>query len=104
MLIGRRPFPTRSLVFLVTDGQSNVDSHLTIPNANTLKSSGVEIYVVAIGAYIYGINEIVKVASHPPEEFLFRVKDLDGFWKIIQLAVKQVYPDKWVVVDYDPPC
>ncbi len=104
MLICRRPYPTRRMVFLVTDGRSNVDSHLTIPNANALKASGVEIYVVAVGTYINGIDEIVKVASYPPDNFLFRIKDSGGFWNIIKLIVKKVYPNKWHIVNYDLPC
>ncbi|KAL9984338.1 hypothetical protein ACROYT_G006622 [Oculina patagonica] len=101
---GRRPLPNRRMVFLVTDGKSNVDPHLTIPNANALKNSRVEIFVVAVGSYIDGIDELVKVASYPPAKFLFRVSNMGGFWNIIQLVVKQVYPDKWDIVNYDPPC
>ncbi len=77
------------MVFLVTDGISNIDSHLTVPNTNALKTSCVDIYVVAVGSYIYGIDEIVKVASYPPENFLFRIKD---------------YPGKYSIVNYDLPC
>lgn len=66
---GRRVF-SRKMVFLVTDGHSNVKLHLTIPKANALKNSGVEIFVVAVGKYINGIDEMVKVASYPPEHFL----------------------------------
>ena len=89
---------------LVTDGQSNVDAQLTIPNAKALKNTGVEIYVVAAGAHINGIDEIVKVASYPPDQFLYRVKDLAGFWKIVKLIVKEIYPGKYSIVNYDPPC
>ncbi len=99
------------MVLLVTDGQSNVDSHLTEAKANALKTSGVEIYVVAVGSYIYGIDEIVKVASSIPQSippnpdpFLYRVKSLAGFWNIVKLIVKKVYPNKWHIVNYDPPC
>lgn len=103
---GRRPSPTRKMVFLVTDGQSNVHRHLTIPKANALKNSGVDIYVVAVGTYISGIDEMVKAASYPPNLFLFRVKKLSGFWKIIKLILKQVSPGKWRIANgqYDPPC
>ena len=100
---GRRQFPTRRLVFLVTDGQSdNRDS--TIRSANALKGSGVEIYVVAVGQSISGIDEIVQVASYPPDNFLFRVESLQGFWNIVKLTVKKVYSGKYNIVNYDPPC
>ena len=94
------------MVFLVTDGQSNVQKQLTIPKADALKKSGVQIFVVAVGTYINGIHEMVKVASYPPEEFLFRVKDLSGFWKIIKMIIKQVSRSKYTIVNgqYDPPC
>ena len=92
------------MVFLVTDGQSNVDANMTIPNANALKTSGVDIYVVAVGNSISGIDEMVKVASYPPEKFLFRVSDYQGFWNIVKLIVKNVSPGKYSIVNYDPPC
>ncbi|KAL9984359.1 hypothetical protein ACROYT_G006644 [Oculina patagonica] len=96
---GRRPW-ARKMVLFFTDGD------LTLPdvNANAMKNSGVDIYVVAVGTYINRIDEIVKVASYPPERFLFKVKDLAGFWDIIQLSVKQVSPGKYSIANYDPPC
>ena len=60
--------------------------------------------MVAVGSYIHGIDEMVKVASYPPQNYLFRVKDEEGFWNVIQLIVKQVSPDKYHIVNYDPPC
>ena len=92
------------MVFLVTDGHSNRNKHLTVPNANALKTSGVDIYVVAVGNYIRGINEMVKVASYPADKFLFRVKDMQRFWDIIKLIVKEVAPGKYSIVNYDPSC
>ena len=94
------------MVFLVTDGQSNVQQQLTIPNAGALKNSGVQIFVVAVGTYINGIDEMVKVASYPPQQFMFRVNDLSGFWNIIKLIIKEVSPGKYTIVNgqYDPPC
>lgn len=101
---GRHPFPTRKMVFLLTDGRSNVQSSLTVPNAKALKAIGVDIYVVGVGSYIHGIDEMVKIASFPPQDYLFRVKNLKGFWEIIQLIVKLISPGKYQVVNYDPPC
>lgn len=93
----------RKMVFLVTDGQSNIDDHLTIPNANALKWNGVKIHVVAVGSYISGIDEMVKIASNPSTDLL-RVKDFDGLWKLVQLIVQMVSPGKYHIVNYDPPC
>ena len=103
LLKGRRSSPHSKWVFLVTDGKSNVDSHLTIPNADALKANGVKIFVVAVGNSISGIDELVKVASNPFRDLL-RVQDFSGFWTLIQLAVKLVSPGKYQFVDYTPPC
>ncbi len=92
------------MVFLVTDGKSNINAHLTVPNADKLKGSGVEIYMVAVGDYIRGIDEMVKVASYPPDQFLFRVNDYAYFWNIAKLIVKKVYPGKYSTVNFDLPC
>ena len=94
------------MVFLVTDGQSNVQKQLTIPKADALKNSGVQIFVVAVGTYINGIDEMVKVASYPPEQFLFKVKNLSGFWNLVKLIIKQVDPGKYKILQgqYEPPC
>ena len=78
-------------------------THLTIPNADALKASGVKIFVVAVGNSISGIDELVKVASNPFRDLL-RVQDFSGFWTLIQLAVKLVSPGKYQFVDYTPPC
>ena len=95
----------RKLVFLVTDGQSN-SKEQTITAAKALKGSGVKIFVVGVGTHIYGIDEMVKVASYPPEDFLFRVKTLQQFWKVIKLVIKEVAPGKYSILEghYDPPC
>lgn len=92
------------MVFLVTDGQSNSQRHLTTQRADALKNSGVEIFVVAVGTYIHGIDEMVKVASFPPTDFIFRVKKLSGFWKIIGLILRKVDPGKYQIMNYGPPC
>jgi len=91
------------MVFLVTDGGSNVNAHLTIPNANALKASGVRIFVVAVGDAISGIDELVKVASNPFTDLL-RVGDFSGVLDLFQLTVKKVSPGKYQFVNYNPPC
>ena len=96
---------SRKLVFLVTDGQSNSRDR-TIREARALKGLGIDIYVVAVGSYIYGIDEMVNVASSPPENHMFRVKTLTDFWTVVKLAIQQVNPGEYRVVkgQYDPPC
>lgn len=96
----------RKVVLLLTDGQSNVDQQLTIPKADVLKNNGVKIFVIAIGGYIKGIDEMVKVASYPPKDFLFRVSDYRGFVEVIKLVIKEVAPGKYNIIEgqYNPPC
>lgn len=79
---------------------------LTIPKANALKNIGVKIFVVAIGPFVNGIDEMVKVASYPSQHFLYRVKNLNGFLNIIKLIIKRVAPGKYKVMNgqYDPTC
>lgn len=88
-------FGSRKVVLLITDGQSNVDRHLTIPNAEELKKIGVDIYVVAVGSKL-DIVEIVKVAgpgsyypNRPRKDYLFRVQDYNGFLNITKLVVQK---------------
>ena len=93
------------MVLLVTDGQSDSRDR-TIREAQALKGNGVDIYVVAVGSYIYGIDEMVKVASSPPENHMFRVQTLSDFWQVVKLAIRQVNPGEYAVLNgqYDPPC
>ena len=102
---GRRLYARKS-VFLFTDGQSNKGRPPTVPRALALKKAGVKIFVVAVGSYISGIDEMVKVASHPPEDYLFRVKKLGGFLHIIKLIIQEVSPSKYAIVkgQYTTPC
>ena len=105
VLKGKRPGVTK-VAFLVTDGKSNVDPDKTIPNANLLKNTGVEIFVIAVGNYIAGIDEIVKVASPDRKQHVFRVADMSGFLDVIKLAYDLVAPGRYQVVagQYQPLC
>ena len=94
---GKRPGVVK-IAFLITDGQSNVDPSKTIPNANLLKASGVEIFVVAVGDYRTGISEIVEVASQDRKDHVFRVSDMNGFLDVTKLAFKLVAPKKYVAL------
>ena len=85
----------RKVVLLVTDGQSNKQKDLTIPNADELKNMGVAIYVVAVGSHIDGIGEMVKVAGTNDrytsvQNYLFRVRDYGGFLGVAKMVVKKV--------------
>ena len=86
------------MVFLVTDGQSNIGRSLTVPKAQALKKARVKIFVVAVGSYIHGIDEMVRVASYPPKDHVFRVSSLRGFLEIINLIIQKVSPNKYAIV------
>ena len=105
MIQGRRE-GSEKVVILITDGQSNAQCHLTIPKAQELKRRQVKILVVAVGSYIHGIDEMVKVASHPPTDHMFRVKTLGEFYEIVRLILTKVSPGKWIISSgqYNPPC
>ena len=92
------------MVLLVTDGQSN-SGDPTVSKAKALKDKGIDIYVVAVGGYISGIDEMVKVASSPPENHMFRVQTLGDFWQVVKLAIRQVNPGEYAVLNGQyPPC
>lgn len=79
---------------LVTDGPSNTDSHKTIPNANLLKNSGVEIFVIAIGDNI-SVNEINMVASPNSNDHVFRFDDMSEFLDSTARVLDHFAPGKY---------
>ncbi|XP_028410592.1 collagen alpha-1(XII) chain-like [Dendronephthya gigantea] len=95
-------FPSRKMVFLLTDGKSNKNQDQTIPNADDLKDHNVEIYVVAVGDFTSDINEVVDIASSP-ETHLLRVKTVGDFLGVVKLVVKKVDPDTYKVISKVPP-
>ena len=94
---GKRP-GVKKIAFLITDGHSNIDPLKTIPNANLLRASGVEIFVVAVGNYIGGIEEMVEIASPDPKDHVFRVTNTKGFLDVVKLALKLVAPGKYAAL------
>lgn len=68
-------------VLLVTDGLSNIGKDLTLYKAFNLKNDGVEIFVVAVGGFTFGIQEILGLASSS-DRHLFRVRDFDGLIEV----------------------
>ena len=103
---GVRPFGRKS-VLLITAGQSTLKRHLTIPKAEALKIKGVRIFVIAVGsAFMSGIAEMVKVASRPLQNHLFRVSNFGSLVDRVKLLVKQVAPGKYKIINAQPnkPC
>lgn len=85
---------------LVTDGQSNVQPHLTIPKANELKRMGVDIYVIAVGRYFDGMEEIKNIFSRTLGTYFYRASDM---WEMINLVLKEIAPGTGANV-HDPSC
>ena len=72
---------------------------------------GIEIYVVAVGSYIGGIGEMVKVAGSDdpymrPGDYLLRVHNYQGLWQVTELVVqKMASTGKYVSLSpYRSPC
>jgi len=103
-------FADRKNVLLITDGQSNVQPTLTVPNADKLKRLGVHIYVFAVGSYISGIGEMVQVAgskdSTKPDPYLLRIRGYHQFWEFTNLIVtKLASTGKYISLNPQPsPC
>lgn len=95
---------SEKIVILVTDGMSN-SKHLTIRKAQELKGKGVKILVVAVGSSIYGIDEMVKVASSPTRD-MFRVETVRDFYEVTKLILQKAFSDQWKISPNqdNPPC
>lgn len=71
-------------IFLVTDGLSNVNHHLTLFQGFRLKANGIQIYVMAVGRYRQGFEEILGLAS-TAHAHLYRVGHMKGFLRVANL-------------------
>jgi len=71
-------------VLLLTDGSSNINVHLTLYRAFQLKILGVEMFVIGVGNYMPGIQELVGIASST-NRHLFRVRDTLSLLDIARL-------------------
>lgn len=71
-------------VLIITDGQSNMHKTKTLYRGLQLKNAGAQVFVIAVGKYIKGINEIVSLASST-DGHLYRVRDTNGLLRIVKL-------------------
>lgn len=81
-------------VLVVTDGQSNIKRHKTLWNAMDLKLNGAEIFVVGIGEYLDGINELAHLASSL-DAHLYRAGDMQGLVEVVKLITPVSYRRNW---------
>ena len=61
------------VLFIITDGRSNTQTHNPVTEAQLLKNSGVEIFAFGIGGNIYD-PELTALASTPINDHKFRVE------------------------------
>jgi len=54
---------------------------MTLFKAFSLKNDGVEIFVVAVGGFSFGIQEIIGLASST-DRHIFRVRNFDGLIEV----------------------
>ena len=78
---GAREYASKR-IFILSDGQSNIKKQKTLYLAYLLKSMGVEVFVMAVGERIEGINELAMVATST-DKHLYRVGQMEEFIKVV---------------------
>lgn len=78
---GVRDFAYKRM-FILTDGQSNIKKKKTLYLALLLKEMGVEVFVMAVGKRIEGINELAMLATST-NRHLYRVADMDQLLQVV---------------------
>jgi len=63
----------RNVAVVVSDGNSNVDSDRTIPEADAARQRGIELFAVAVGDRS-NAAEMADIASDPDSEHLLRMR------------------------------
>jgi hypothetical protein len=84
---GMRPFDkgVSKVVIVLTDGASNVNAAMTIPNANKIKNRGINIISVGIGNQL-NQQELEGIASTIDD--VYNVNDFDKIGLILEGLVK----------------
>lgn len=81
----------RRLVVVVTDGNSNKQSHQTVPQAIQLKGIGTRVMVIAVGNYgASGRKEMKDITCYPPGENLFFVDDFNDMYQVTFMAINSI--------------
>lgn len=80
---GDRP-DVPNMAFVITDGQSNINTQRTIPEAERARDAGIDIYAIGIG--LAETDELKGISSQPLNKYLFTVDDfseLEGLRKTL---------------------
>ncbi|CAG5124868.1 unnamed protein product [Candidula unifasciata] len=80
-----------NLLVVVTDGQSNINNHETIPEARLVKSTGATIVTVAIG--IQDNSELQGLTSPPVQDNIIEVTDFDDLHTLSHFIVAPLCTD-----------
>lgn len=72
---GDRP-DVRNILLLVTDGLSNINSRMTIPEANSLRDHGIIVFAVGIG--LSNTRELDGIANKPLDKYRFNVANFSA--------------------------
>lgn len=81
-------------ILVVTDGQSNIKRDETVPSAFQLKVLGIEVFVIAVGEYLEGIQEMVQMASST-DAHMYRVLNMGDLVEIVKL-IPNVGKKSWI--------
>ena len=90
-------------MLLVTDGQFNVNKMLSLHNAYEVKHARVEIFVIVIGNFPRDIEEILNIASPPPQDHVLRIRSYGDFIDVVLLAIKKISPTQYKMLQSFPP-
>jgi uncharacterized protein YegL len=84
---GMRPIEkgVSKVVIVITDGGSNVDAPLTIPNANKIKARGFSVVSVGIGS---GINQAELNGMASNKDDVYNVDNYDKVFEIVEGLIK----------------
>uniref|UniRef100_A0A0L8FYL2 VWFA domain-containing protein n=1 Tax=Octopus bimaculoides TaxID=37653 RepID=A0A0L8FYL2_OCTBM len=64
-----------NVIFLITDGVSNINALQTIPEAEAIRAENIHIYAIGIG--LTNTSELNQIASFPPTANSFTVDDFN---------------------------
>ena len=84
---GDRPGAT-NIGIVITDGESNVDAHLTIPEADNARLRNIKMFAIGIGDNnSISIDELRGIGDKPSNQFVFEAANFDALTAIREEVV-----------------
>lgn len=87
-----------NIIFLITDGVSNVNAFLTIPEAEAIRADNIHIYAIGIG--LAETTELDKIASYPPRENSFTVQDFNELEGLKHKIFESFCPGTYIMQNF----